>query len=242
MEFDLSDPKSTVETRTKCLGKDRVRVKRETLQLALEQFRVALELLNTTSGVDEGDKDSGVEVKSTGSYEDRCLEDSPSTRDDRDSDELRDLLKSGFECPAFLEKLQCAQASNSRNRTEEGNSWHIVSENDLWNGEDIELDQESFVLIKQEDIAEGMACFVASYLLSLDHTKDLTPNQLQKVLRKTLSVKKKGKLQKTWEGSKVIYNVASWGATAIGIYQNPLIIRAATNAIWTSCKAISKLI
>ncbi|KAK4276871.1 hypothetical protein QN277_014973 [Acacia crassicarpa] len=234
MEVDFSDPKSTVETRTKCLGKDRVRVKRETLQLALEQFRRALELLNTTSGVDEDDKDS---------YEDRCLVDSPSTRDDRDSEELRDLLKSGFECPAFLEKLQFAQASNSRNTTEEeGNSWHVVSENDLWKGEDIVLDQESFVLIKREDIAEGMACFVASYLLSLDHTKDLTPSQLQKVLRKALSVKKKGKLQKTWEGSKVIYNVASWGATAIGIYQNPLIIRAATNAFWTSCKAISKLI
>lgn len=36
-------------------------------------------------------------------------------------------------------------------------------------------------------------------------------------LSKTFSVKKKkGKLRKAWDGSKVIYNVASWGATAIG--------------------------
>ena len=28
--------------------------------------------------------------------------------------------------------------------------------------------------------------------------------------------KRKGKLRKAWEGSKVIYNVASWSATAIG--------------------------
>lgn len=36
-------------------------------------------------------------------------------------------------------------------------------------------------------------------------------------LGKTFSVrKKKGKLKKAWEGSKVVYNVASWGATAIG--------------------------
>lgn len=36
-------------------------------------------------------------------------------------------------------------------------------------------------------------------------------------LSKTFSVKKKkGKLLKAWDGSKVIYNVASWGATAIG--------------------------
>ena len=36
-------------------------------------------------------------------------------------------------------------------------------------------------------------------------------------LSKTFSMKKqKGKLRKAWDGSKVIYNVASWGATAIG--------------------------
>lgn len=36
-------------------------------------------------------------------------------------------------------------------------------------------------------------------------------------LSKTFSVKKKkGKLRKAWDGSKIIYNVASWGATAVG--------------------------
>ncbi|KAG4385669.1 hypothetical protein GLYMA_12G143501v4 [Glycine max] len=48
--------------------------------------------------------------------------------------------------------------------------------------------------------------------------EDLTPVQLQSALSKTFSVKKKkGKLRKAWDGSKVIYNVASWGATAIGL-------------------------
>ncbi|XP_028777699.1 uncharacterized protein LOC114734275 [Neltuma alba] len=243
MEVDFSYPKSTDETRTERSGNDCHRVKRETLEAALEQCRRALELFNTTSGVDEDENDSGAEVESTGWYEDGCLEVSPSARDDRDADELRDLLKSGFECPTFLEKLQRAQASNSRNTTEVGSSWDMVSENDLWKSEDTESDQECYVLVRQEDIAEGMACFMAAYLLSLDHTKDLTPNQLQKVLSKTFSVKKKkGKLQKAWDGSKVIYNVASWGATAIGIYQNPVIITAATKAFWTSCRVISKLL
>ena len=36
-------------------------------------------------------------------------------------------------------------------------------------------------------------------------------------LSKTFSAKKrKGKLQKAWDGTKVIYNVASWSATAVG--------------------------
>ncbi|XP_054798306.1 uncharacterized protein LOC129303198 [Prosopis cineraria] len=243
MEIDLCDTKPTVEIPRERLGKDRVRPRRETLLAAFEQCRRSLELLNMTSVVDEVEKDFGIEVEPTGS--DRRLEGSPSTRDDQDADELRDLLKSRFECPAFLEKLQCAQASDSWNTIEEGNSWDMVSEDDLWKGEDIESDQEGYVLVRQEDIAEGMACFMAACLLSLDHTKlqDMTPNQLQKVLRKTFSVKKKkGKLQKAWDGSKVIYNVASWGATAIGIYQNPVIIEAATKALWTSCHVISKLL
>jgi hypothetical protein len=36
-------------------------------------------------------------------------------------------------------------------------------------------------------------------------------------LRKTFSAeKKKSKIRKAWDGTKVIYNVASWGATAVG--------------------------
>lgn len=47
----------------------------------------------------------------------------------------------------------------------------MVCENDLWDGEDIISDQEDYVLVKQEDIVEGIACFMAAYLLSLKQTK-----------------------------------------------------------------------
>ncbi|KAJ1424798.1 hypothetical protein SESBI_11510 [Sesbania bispinosa] len=55
--------------------------------------------------------------------------------------------------------------------TEEGNSWDLVTENDLWEGEHVDSDQEDYVLVRQEDIVEGIACFMATYLLSLNHTK-----------------------------------------------------------------------
>ncbi|KAF8023343.1 hypothetical protein BT93_F0753 [Corymbia citriodora subsp. variegata] len=156
--------------------------------------------------------------------------------------QLCELLKSRVECPEFLEKLECAQVSVPQN-AEEGSSWDMVNENDLWESENADLDQEDYVLVRQEDIVEGIACFMAAYLSSLKQTKELTPNQIQAALSKTFSVKKKkGKLRKAWDGSKVIYNVASWGATAIGIYQNPVILRAASNVFWTSCHVISKLL
>ncbi|KAM3682454.1 hypothetical protein ACB098_12G075000 [Castanea mollissima] len=223
---------------------DRVRLKRKTLQSVVEQCQRALELLATTSGVDsgsddeeddDGDGDGGTRGESSASGSRRG--------GDREADELCDLLKSRVQCADFLEKLESAQVTVPQNMAEEGNSWDMINKNDLWESESDELDQEDYVLVRQEDIVEGVACFMAAYLLSLKQTKDLTPNQLQDALSKTFSVKKKkGKLRKAWDGSKVIYNVASWGATAIGIYQNPVILRAATKAFWTSCHVISKLL
>ncbi|BAT78435.1 uncharacterized protein LOC124834244 isoform X1 [Vigna umbellata] len=216
---------------------DPLRVKRKTLEAVLLQCQRALELINAASP----SSSASAEVE-----EEDCLADSEAeaiASTDPLDDQLRDMLKSRVECPAFLQKLECAQASVSQNIYEEGNSWDLVGENDLWEGQRDDLDQEDYVLVRQEDVVEGIACFMAAYLLSIKQTKDLTPIQLQDALSKTFSAKKKkGKLRKAWDGSKVIYNVASWGATAIGIYQNPVIISAATKAFWTSCHVISKLL
>lgn len=54
---------------------------------------------------------------------------------------------------------------------EEGSSWDLVNENDLWEDEDSDLGEEDYVLVRQEDIVEGIACFMAAYLLSLKQTK-----------------------------------------------------------------------
>ncbi|KAK9023848.1 hypothetical protein V6N11_004044 [Hibiscus sabdariffa] len=219
--------------------KYQIRVKRKSLQAVLEECKRALESLsNCKDGTgddddadDEDEDDAGkdamnpqVEVRGVGILR------------DEEADELCDLLKSRVQCSDFLEKLECAQASVPENIAD-GSSWDMVNANDLWQDEIADLDQEDYVLVSQEDIVEGIACFMAAYLLSLKQTKDLSPIQLQQALSKTFSLKKKkGKLQKAWDGSKVIYNLASWGATAIGIYQNPLLMRAASKAFWTSCE------
>ncbi|KAJ8747415.1 hypothetical protein K2173_012483 [Erythroxylum novogranatense] len=243
MEIEVASPRDCVGMREGSKNKadkDRVHVKKKTLQAVLEECQRALELLSNAGGVDDDNDESSVEGKQ---QLQQIKEDSPGSPDNREADELCDLLKSRLECPEFLEKLECARISISKNTPEEVSSWEMVSENDLWEGENDNSDLEDYVLVRQEDIVEGIACFMAACLLSLKQTKDLTPNQLQEALSKTFSVKKKkGKLRKAWDGSKVIYNVASWGATAIGIYQNPVILRVASKAFLTSCHVISKLL
>ncbi|GMI83164.1 hypothetical protein like AT5G49710 [Hibiscus trionum] len=217
--------------------KDQIRVQRKSLKSVLEECQRVLELLsNCEDGTDEDD-DGKVEVNPEVGVRGVGL------RRDEEADELRDLLKSRVQCSDFLEKLECAQVLVPENIADDGSSWDMVNANDLWQDENVDLGQEDYVLVRQEDIVEGIACFMAAYLLSLKQTKDLSPNQLQQALSKTFSLKKKkGKLRKAWDGSKAIYNVASWGATAIGVYQNPLLARAASKAFWTSCEVISKLL
>ncbi|CAH8391761.1 unnamed protein product [Eruca vesicaria subsp. sativa] len=141
----------------------------------------------------------------------------------------------------IIKTLELAQASvllQDIATAEDGSSWDVVSDDDLILGT-----EDDYVLVKEEDVADAIACFMVTYLSSLEQTKDVSPDQLQKALSTMFSVKKrKGKLRRAWEGSKVIYNVASWSATAIGIYQNPVILTIASKAFWVSCKAISKLV
>ncbi|KAF2590821.1 hypothetical protein F2Q70_00039641, partial [Brassica cretica] len=155
---------------------------------------------------------------------------------DPETDKLYDLIKSRVECHDFRDRLESAQASLLLQ------DLPAVSEDDILWG-DKSMEDDYVVVREEEDVADGIACFMVTYLSFLEQTKDISPDQLQKALSTMFSVKKrKGKLRKAWEGSKVIYNVASWSATAIGIYQNPMILSIASKAFWVSCKAISKLV
>ncbi|KFK34618.1 hypothetical protein AALP_AA5G169200 [Arabis alpina] len=212
---------------------DSIRVKRKTLQNLLEDCQRALELLG-----DVGDR---VVEESDGS--DREELSSSSDPSDPEADQLYELIKSRVECHKFREKIELAQVSVSQDVTEDGSSWDVISEDDIWSEESMDQTEDDYVVVREEDIADGIACFMATYLSSLKQTKDISPDQLQKALSTMFSVKKrKGKLRKAWEGSKVIYNVASWSATAMGIYQNPVILSIASKAFWASCQVISKLV
>ncbi|KAK1405575.1 Ectopic P granules protein [Heracleum sosnowskyi] len=228
-EIGVRAPIDTTYRHNTNSNKIRVRVRRKTLNSVLEQCQRAIQLLNDNGFVDDDDDDV-------------CNHNADEIEQMNESDELCNLLKSRVESPDFLEKLESGQVSVPQNMAEEGSTWDMVSEKDVWESGSLDV-EEDYVLVRQEDIVDGIACFMAAYLLSLKETKELTPNQLQDALSKTFSLKKKkGKLRKAWDGSKLIYNVASWGATAIGIYQNPAILTAASAAFWTSCRVISKLL
>ncbi|XP_051192192.1 uncharacterized protein [Lolium perenne] len=201
-----------------------LRLRRKTLETVLEQCQRALELMREPDDdLPPGDAlpGAGDPDDAEGAGDGEGLPTTPPSDADYETDELCNLLKSRVESPEFLQKLDNIQKSVYQNgAVDETISWDIVSAADIWDDKSMNVSDDSedgYVLVKQEDIVDGIACFMAAYLLSLKETKELTPNQLQDALSKTFSTKKrKGKLQKAWAGTQVIYNVASWSATAIG--------------------------
>ncbi|TVU28901.1 hypothetical protein EJB05_20439 [Eragrostis curvula] len=205
---------------------EELKLRRKTLETVLEQCQRALEMMHEDGGPEEPaeaadpPEEDGREAAGDG-RDDEGAQPPPPSDADYETDELCDLLQSRVQSPEFLEKLDNIQKSvYQHGAVDETISWDIISAAEIWDDKSMNVSDDSedgYVLVKQEDIVDGIACFMAAYLLSLKQTKDLTPNQLQQALSKTFSAKKrKSKLQKAWDGTKVVYNIASWSATAIG--------------------------
>ena len=47
----------------------------------------------------------------------------------------------------------------------------MINEKDVWESGYMNSEEEDYVLVRQEDIVDGIACFMAAYLLSLKQTK-----------------------------------------------------------------------
>lgn len=126
------------------------------------------------------------------------------------------------------------------------NWWLWLSKNDVSRGTEEVQDgfgADGYVLVNQVDIVDSIASFIARYISSIPHAKTITPKELQQAMTQAFTkVEKKGRLHSLWTTGKFLYTASSWGATALSIYKHPVVIRAASMAVWTSCCLILKLI
>ncbi|TVU09870.1 hypothetical protein EJB05_43367, partial [Eragrostis curvula] len=226
------------------------RVRKQKLEEVLEQVQRAIEMLRDAetdlgvplSGIDAVEASPGNRGSMGGRDDgDDAATSSAAGDSDYETAELCDILKSKVESLEFLQNLDGIQKSLYQNGAVGPDiSWDIIKAVDYW--EDDGSD-DGYVLVNQEDVVDGITSFMAAYLLSLKKTKEMSPNQLQQALKKTFSAqKRKSKIQKAWDGTKVIYNVASWGATAVGVYNNRAILAVAATAVRTSFRVISKFL
>ncbi|KAG8072646.1 hypothetical protein GUJ93_ZPchr0006g46334 [Zizania palustris] len=160
-----------------------LKLRRRTLETVLEQCQLALETMREADlGIalpEEGADVANPEVGDSRADGNGCADDgatpsSPPSDADYETDELCDLLKSRVASPGFLEKLDNIQKSVYQHGADETISWDIISATDIWDDKGMNISDDSedgYVLIKQEDIVDGIASFMAAYLLSLKQTK-----------------------------------------------------------------------
>ncbi|XP_024380700.1 uncharacterized protein [Physcomitrium patens] len=150
-------------------------------------------------------------------------------------DELQDKLSS----PGFLHQLMHKEGGkplypSATTVGEEEGAWLFESDDTISPKE--ERDElgtnEGYVIITQQDIVDGVACFVARSITSLPQSKNMNPEELQQELRKN------GKLRSLWNCAHLLYAATSWGSTALVLCKNPVIKRAAWMAVYTSCSII----
>ncbi|KAL6847485.1 hypothetical protein ACP4OV_023338 [Aristida adscensionis] len=78
------------------------------------------------------------------------------------------------------------------------------------------IDSDSYVIVNEDDIVDGIASFVARCIIEDPKSKLLSPMELQKVVVRALSsMKDERKWRSIWEAGKVIYTLTTWGITLI---------------------------
>lgn len=169
-------------------------------------------------------------------------------------------LKKRVESPAFLQKLKEVPRVDGEDsagvmKTEDGlfvnpNSedphWWLLVDDFLGPESKVEkdgLDSDGYVVVNQDDFVDGIASCLAKYISSMPQAKKMSPKDLQKTILKAFTqAEKKGRMRKLWETAKMLYTATSWGATVFGLYRHPVVLQAASMALWTTCSLILALL
>ncbi|MQM02065.1 hypothetical protein Taro_034823 [Colocasia esculenta] len=104
-----------------------------------------------------------------------------------------------------------------------------------------EIDNENYVIISEEDIVDGIACFMARCILANPKSEGLTPEELQKTVAKALDdINDWWKLKKVWHAGKLMYSLSTWGIALAGLYRHRAIVKAAAKGVGTAGKLVLK--
>ncbi|XP_057728853.1 uncharacterized protein LOC130944522 [Arachis stenosperma] len=103
------------------------------------------------------------------------------------------------------------------------------------------IDDESYIVISEEHVVDGVANFMARCILSNPKALKLSPEQLQKVLSKVLAgTSKLETVFNIWEAGKLFYALSTWGLALAGLYKSRAVLRVAAKGIHSGSKLALK--
>ncbi|KAK7275662.1 hypothetical protein RIF29_16783 [Crotalaria pallida] len=103
------------------------------------------------------------------------------------------------------------------------------------------IDDDSYLVINEEVVVDGVANFMARCVLSNPNALKLSPEELQKTLSKALAgTSKLEKLLDIWDAGKLFYALSTWGLALAGLYQSRAALRIAARGIHSGSKLALK--
>ncbi|XP_061341952.1 uncharacterized protein LOC133288251 [Gastrolobium bilobum] len=103
------------------------------------------------------------------------------------------------------------------------------------------IDDESYLVISEEHVVDGVANFMARCILSNPKALKLSPEELQKTLSKALAgTSKLEKIFDIWQAGKLFYALSTWGLALAGLYQSRAVLRVAAKGIHSGSKLALK--
>lgn len=125
-------------------------------------------------------------------------------------------------------------------------SWWVWVTDDMvpstveeWSG----IDDETYIIVSEEHVVEGVANFMARCILSNPKAQNLTPEELQKTLSQALAgMNKFEKMLHIWHAGKMFYALSTWGLALTGLYQSRAILKLAAKGAHATGKVVLRAI
>ncbi|ERM97388.1 uncharacterized protein LOC18425356 isoform X2 [Amborella trichopoda] len=103
------------------------------------------------------------------------------------------------------------------------------------------IDNESYVIVSEDDIVDGIANFMAQCIILNPRSQRMTPEELQKTVAGAFGwMNSAEKMLKIWHAGKIMYTLSTWGLAMAGLYRHRAVLKIAAQGIHASSKVILK--
>ncbi|XP_058728499.1 uncharacterized protein LOC131600337 [Vicia villosa] len=124
-------------------------------------------------------------------------------------------------------------------------SWWVwvADETDPVNFEECSgIDDESYLIISEEHVVDGVANFMARCIMSNPKALKLSPEELQENLSKAFAgTSKLERILDIWNAGKLFYTLSTWGLALAGLYQSRSLLKVAAKGVHSGGKLALKL-
>lgn len=122
-------------------------------------------------------------------------------------------------------------------------SWWVWVSDDMVRGteERSGLDDENYVIVREEHVVDGVANFIARCIVSNPKLQKMTPEQLQRTVTSSLGgLQKVEKMLNIWHAGMLFYCLSTWGLALAGLYHSRAVLKVAAHGVHHASKLVVK--